>query len=231
LTTVASLGGLATLKGWGLLTDRFGSKPVMYVCATVWSLVALASWALAGPAWHLHLYLNYFIVGGATAGLQLCQFNLMVKLVPSERRAAYVSTFFALTSLLTAIGPILGGWLLERLPSHMGVFLGQPIRNFHVVFSLSMLGCLLVTNILHRVNETAAHPVEAVWQTMRTMRTFNPMLAVATVGQLLLTPRGLLGLANHSVRTVRRQVKVLSGVGEDLVEGGQEILSRRVKGK
>ncbi len=231
LTTVASLGGLVTLRAWGALTDRFGSKPVLYVCAVVWSLVALVSWALAGPAWHLHLYANYFIVGGATAGLQLCQFNLMVKLVPPERRSAYVSAFFAATSLLTAGGPVLGGWLLEHLPKHMGDFMGQPIRNYHVVFVISMLGCLLITNLLHRVRETAAQSIEAVWQTMRTMRTFNPMLAVATVGELLLTPRGLLGLANRSIRTARRQVKVIADVGEDLVEGGQEILNRSIKGR
>ncbi len=224
LTTAGSLGGILTLKGWGMLADRFGSKPVLLVAATVWSLVGLAAWSLAGPTWKLHLYASYFVVGATTAGLQLCQFNLMVKLVPAERRAAYVSTFFALTSLLTALGPALGGWLLGRLPDHLGEFLGQPIRDFHVVFALSLLGCLLVTNLLHRVREPAEQPVGEVWRTMRTMRSFNPMLALATMGALLITPSGLLGLARRSVRTVKRQVKVLSDVGEELVEGGHEVL-------
>ncbi|HTH45880.1 MAG TPA: MFS transporter [Candidatus Limnocylindria bacterium] len=224
LTTVGSLGGILTLKAWGLLSDRFGSKPVLIVAATAWSLVALAAWSLAGPTWRLHLYASYLIVGGTTAGLQLCQFNLMVKLVPAARRAAYVSTFFALTSLLTALGPALGGWLLGRLPDHLGVFLGQPIRDYHVVFGLSLLGCLFITNVLHRVREPAEQPVGAVWRTMRTMRSFNPMLALATMGELLITPNGLIGLARRSVRTVKRQVKVLSDVGEELVEGGQDVL-------
>ena len=224
LTTVGSLGGILTLKAWGLLSDRFGSKPVLIVAATVWSLVALAAWSLAGPTWKLHLYASYFIVGGTTAGLQLCQFNLMVKLVPAERRAAYVSTFFALTSLLTALGPAIGGWMLGRLPDQLGVFLGQPIRDFHVVFGLSLLGCLLITNVLHRVREPAEQPVGQVWRTMRTMRSFNPMLALATMGELLITPSGLTGLARHSVRTVKRQVKVLSDVGGELVEGGHDAL-------
>lgn len=224
LTTTGSLGGILTLKGWGMLADRFGSKPVLMVAATVWSLVALAAWSLAGPTWKLHLHASYFVIGATTAGLQLCQFNLMVKLVPAERRAAYVSTFFALTSLLTALGPALGGWLLGRIPDHLGEFLGQPIRDFHVVFGLSLLGCLLVTNLLHRVREPAEQPVGEVWRTMRTMRSFNPMLALATMGALLITPSGLLGLARRSVRTVKRQVKVLSDVGEELVEGGHEAL-------
>ncbi len=224
LTTVGSLGGILTLKAWGLLTDRFGSKPVLIVAATVWSLVALAAWSVAGPTWRLHLYASYLIVGGMTAGLQLCQFNLMVKLVPAERRAAYVSTFFALTSLLTALGPAIGGWMLGRLPDQLGVFIGQPIRDFHVVFALSLVGCLFITNVLHRVREPAEQPVGQVWRTMRTMRTFNPMLALATMGELLITPSGLIGLARQSVRTVKRQVKVLSDVGGELVEGGQDVL-------
>ena len=224
LTTVGSLGGILTLKAWGLLTDRFGSKPVLIVAATVWSLVALAAWSVAGPTWRLHLYASYLIVGGTTAGLQLCQFNLMVKLVPPERRAAYVSTFFALTSLLTALGPALGGWMLGRLPDQLGTFIGQPIRDFHVVFALSLVGCLFITNVLHRVREPAEQPVGQVWRTMRTMRTFNPMLALATMGEMLITPSGLTGLMRHSVRTVKRQVKVLSDVGGELVEGGQDVL-------
>jgi len=35
LTTLSSLGGLLTLKGWGLLCDRFGNRPVLQVAAFI----------------------------------------------------------------------------------------------------------------------------------------------------------------------------------------------------
>ncbi len=151
LTTVASIGGLATLKGWGRLCDRFGSKPVLHVCAVLWALAGMLSWALAGPRWHQHLYVNYFVVGATTAGFQLSQFNLMVGLVPTR-------------------------------------------------------------------------PAEEVWRTMRTMRSFNPLLMMGTVAEYFLTPRGLLGLTRQSLRSLRRQARALTEVGEEILEGGEEIV-------
>jgi hypothetical protein len=62
---------------------------------------------------------------------------------------------------------------------------------------------------------------------MTTMRTFNPMLSVLAVGELLLTPRGLFALGRRSLRTVRQQVKALEDVGEELVHGGREVLGKR----
>ncbi|HLH55345.1 MAG TPA: hypothetical protein VKY92_17220, partial [Verrucomicrobiae bacterium] len=94
-------------------------------------------------------------------------------------------------------------------------------------------GCLLVTNIVQQVHEPAEQPVVTVWREMRSMRTFNPMLSVLAVGELLLTPRGLFALGKRSLRTVRRQVKALEEVGEELVSGGREALTelegRRLK--
>jgi hypothetical protein len=224
LATVGSLGGILTLKGWGLLTDRFGSKPVLIVAATVWSLVALAAWSVSGPLWRLHLYASYSIVGGTTAGLQLCQFNLMVKLVPPERRAAYVSAFFSLTSLFTALGPVIGGWLLGRLPDQLGEFIGQPIRDFHVVFALSLVGCLFITERAPpraRARRAARRPGMAHHAHDAGLQ---PHARPGDDGRTAHHPSGLMGLVRHSVRTVRRQVKVLSDVGGELVEGGQEAL-------
>jgi len=224
LTTLASLGGLLTLKGWGALVDRFGNKPVLNVCALAWVGVALFSWSLAGPHWQRHLYLNYLLVGGTTAGFQLCQFNLMVKLVPIRPRAPYIAVFLAVTSLCTALGPLLGGLLLSWLPESLGTFLGQPIRHYHVLFALSLLGCGLSVQLLQGVREEAAAPAEAVWRTMRTMRAFNPLMGLTTVGELLLTPMGMVSLVRQSARSLRRQARVITRVGEEIVVSSQEVV-------
>ena len=93
------------------------------------------------------------------------------------------------------------------------------------MFVLSAAGCFLVTNLIRRVSEPAEQPVVTVWREMKSMRTFNPMMSVATVGELLLTPRGLFALGKRSLRTVRRQVKALEDVGEELVMGGKQVLT------
>jgi MFS family permease len=160
-----------------------------------------------------------------TAGFQLMQFNLMVRLAPPKLRPAYVAVFLALSSFLTAVGPILGGQALKYLPETVGSLFGVPILNFHLLFGLSAAGCLLVTNIVQQVREPSEQPVVTVWREMRSMRTFNPMLSVLSVGELLLTPRGLFALGKRSLRTVRRQVKALEDVGGELVSGGREVLT------
>ena len=225
MTTVASLGGLVTLKGWGRLCERFGNRPVLQVCSFIWALCALVMWSLSRPGWTGHLYVGYFVVGAMTAGFQLMQFNLMVRLAPAQLRGAYVAVFLALSSLLTAAGPVLGGQLLRVLPQQIGDLFGVPIASYHLLFVLSAAGCLLVTNLVRRVTEPAEQPVVTVWREMRSMRTFNPMMSVSTVGELLLTPRGLFALGKRSLRTVRRQVKALEDVGEELVTGGRQVLT------
>jgi MFS family permease len=225
LTTVASLGGLVTLKAWGRLCERFGNRPVLQVCSFIWALTAFLTWSLARPGWTWHLYAGYFVVGAMTAGLQLTQFNLMVRLAPASLRPAYVAVFLACSSFLTAIGPVLGGQALKFLPGQIGQLFGTPILKFHLLFALSAVGCLLITNLVQQVREPAEQPVVTVWREMRSMRTFNPMLSVLAVGELLLTPRGLFALGKRSIRTVRQQVRVLEKVGEELVIGGRQALT------
>lgn len=229
LTAIAGVGGLLTLKGWGLLCDRYGVKPVLYVCAMAWGLVGLASWVCAGERWYWHLALTYLLVGGTTAGFQLCQFNLMLKLAPSNK-SPYVAMFLALTSALTALGPLLGGALLRVLPDHLGTFLGQPIRDYHLVFAVSMLGCLLSVHLLDGVREEEAHPPETVWRTMQSMRAFNPVLIATSAAQLLFTPGGLIGLTRGTVRSLRRHARAIGDVGGELVGGTTEEIRSRLRG-
>lgn len=226
LTTLSSLGGLITLKGWGRLCERFGNRPVLQVAALIWAVTALATWILARPGWTWHLYLGYLVVGAMTAGFQLVQFNLMVRLAPPELRAAYVAVFIALTSFFTAAGPILGGQALRFFPAEIGHLFGAPILSFHLLFACSGLGCIVATTLISTVREPDELPVENVWQEMRTMRTFNPMLSLLAVGELMLTPRGLFALGQRSLRSVRQQVKAIEDVSEEIVVGGRKVLEK-----
>jgi hypothetical protein len=119
---------------------------------------------------------------------------------------------------------VLGGELLKGLPLQVGQLLDRPIFSFHILFALSAFGCVLMTNLLPRVREATEQPAVNVWREMRQMRTFNPMLSVLSVGELLLTPRGLVAIARRSIRTVRQQVRALEDVGEEIVSGSKKVL-------
>jgi MFS family permease len=227
LTALSGVGGVASLKMWGWLCDRFGSKPVLYVCSMIWALTGLASWTFAGERFFWHLAPAYFVVGATTAGFQLCQFQLMIKLSPPAK-APHVAVFLALSSALTALGPLLGGAILGAIPDELGTFLGQTIRNYHVLILGSMVGCLISVRVLDLVREEESHPPEAVWGAMRKLQSISPMLALSSAAEMFLTPRGLLGLTRNSIRVVRRQAKGLERVGEDLVEGTTDVIRSKL---
>jgi MFS family permease len=227
LTTLSTLGGLLSLKTWGRLSDRFGCKPIMLTSALTWLLVAAVSWLFSGPQHYGHLYANYFITGFMMAGFQqIGQFNLMIKMVPPENKAHYISVYFSFTNMLIAAGPLLGGVMLHALPADAGHLFGQSLTSYHVLIVGSLALCLLSLHLLQTVREPAERPVRELVQVMRNLREFNPVLGVTTLAEFMFTPRGLSRLAHFSVRTLRRQTSAMSDVGEELVEEGWRAVKR-----
>jgi MFS family permease len=225
LTTIQTIGSLISLRPWGMLSDRFGNKPVMITSAMIWLSFTAVSWYFSGPTRHVHLYFAYFITGVMLAGFQqIGQFNLMIKMVPPQNKAHYLSVFLSLTNLLVALGPVMGGLVLRNLPDEFGVVLGQTLTRYHVVIATSLVCCLLTLLILVRVKEPAERSVRELVEVMWHMREFNPMLAATTIAEYVFTPRGLGKLAHFSLRTARRQAGALGDVGEELMEGGLRVL-------
>jgi MFS family permease len=225
MTTVQTLGLLVALRTWGLLVDRFGNKPVMLTSALIWLTFAAGCWLFAGPLRHVHLYATYFITGFMIAGFQnVGQFNLMIKMVPAENRAHYLSVYFSFTNLLVALGPITGGFILRTLPEKLGSIGGLPITRYHAVIVGSIILCLLTLAILGAVREPAARSMRDLVNVMWHMREFNPMLAATSLAEYVFTPRGLGKLARSSLRTWRRHTNVIEDVGEELIEGGKRVL-------
>jgi MFS family permease len=230
LTTLSTLGSLLSLKTWGKLSDRFGSKPIMVTSALLWLLAAAASWLFSSPEHHRHLYANYFITGFMMAGFQqIGQFNLMIKMVPAKDTAHYISVYLSFTNMLIALGPLLGGIILNGLPPDAGNLFGTPLTRYHVLIVGSLVLCLLCLHLLQFVREPAARTVRELVMVMRNMREFNPVLGLSTLAEFMLTPRGLSRLAHFSVRTLRRQSNVMSDVGEELVGEGWRAIKEPLK--
>lgn len=224
LTTLSTLGGLISLKTWGPLSDRFGNKPVLINTALLWLTAAAASWLFSGPTRHAHLYATYFLTGFMFSGFELCQFNVMIKMVPSTHRTHYISMYLSLTRMLWALGPPIGALILWSLPDQLGTWLGQPLTQYHVVIVGSLGLCMIALNLLHSVREPAERPARELIAVMANMREFNPLMALASLAHYMFTPRGLSRLAHVSVRTLRRQTSAVTEVGEDLVEEGLRAL-------
>jgi MFS family permease len=185
---------------------------------------------LSSPRHYGHLYVNYFVTGFMMAGFQqIGQFNLMIKMVPPQNKAHYISVYFSFTNMLIALGPVLGGIILKGLPADAGNLFGLPLTRYHVLIVASLALCLLTLHLLQTVREPAERSLRELALVMRNMREFNPVLGLATLAEFMFTPRGLSRLAHYSVRTLRRQTSAVSEVGEELVGEGWRAIKQPLK--
>jgi len=174
LVILASVGGAVSAPAWGALADRFGNKPVMLFCMIAWQ-VQNYLWCILTPANHWMLYGMWTYGGVMGAGFVLSLFNLQLKIIPLQAKTLAISVNLACTSLITAMGPILGGKILERLLAGGTAPLEVYHRVFLVTPTLGLLACLLLT----RVHERAASPLSSVVGAMRNIRTLGGVFGLS----------------------------------------------------
>ncbi len=173
LSTLTALGGALALPAWGRLLDRFGNKPVMTFALIVWQLQNFL-WCFITPD-NRSLLFGMWVFGGLTSAcFILGQFTLLLRLLPVEAKNLAIGFNLAVTSLVAAIAPIIGGavlqWALPRWQNDLAVY--------HVCFLLQPLLSLVAAGILLRVHEPAAGSLTMVFGAMRNIRTLGGVLGL-----------------------------------------------------
>jgi MFS family permease len=168
-----SLSAAVTMPTWGRLLDRYGNKSVMAAAILLWPAQYLL-WLFLdrGNIWLLY---GLWVWNGFTwAGFTLGQFNLLLKLIPPEAKISAIGLNTAVTSIFTAIAPMLSGvaitWALHHGRDAMTVY--------HWAFALQILPALLSALLLLRVQEPKASPLSTVFGAMRNIRTLGAMLGL-----------------------------------------------------
>lgn len=174
LATLVALGGIVSLPVWGGLLDRYGNKACMAVALGLWQLQNFL-WCFITPANSAILYGMWFWGGALSAGFILGQFTILLKLIPAEARSLAIGLNLAVTSIVAAVAPVLGGEILARL-----LMQGYaPLDAYHFVFLvqpvLGLVGCIL----LLRIEEPASHPLASVVGAMRNIRTLSGVLGLS----------------------------------------------------
>lgn len=174
LVILSSIGGAVSAPAWGALADRFGNKPVMLFCMIAWQLQNYL-WCVLTPdnSWLLYAMWSYGGVMGA--GFVLSLFNLQLKIIPFHAKTLAISGNLAVTSLVTAMGPIVGGAVLEYVLAGGASSLTVYHRVFLVLPTTALLACFLLT----RVHERAASPLSSVVGAMRNIRTLGGIFGVS----------------------------------------------------
>jgi MFS family permease len=174
LATLVAFGGIVSLPVWGSLLDRYGNKACMAVALGLWQ-VQNYLWCFITPANSVILYAMWFWGGALSAGFILGQFTILLKLIPAEARDLAIGINLAVTSLVAAISPILGGQVLALLLEGGR----DPMDVYHLVFlvqpTVSLIGCIL----LLRIEEPASSPLASVVGAMRNIRTLSGVLGLS----------------------------------------------------
>jgi len=203
---LSQLANLALVRIWGGIADRFGNKAVLYLCTPVFSL-SLILWVFTvkgNPVITLGLIaLIHLMNGTATAGLDLANNNILLKLSPPQASSAYLATASLANSLAAGVAPILGG-LLGNLFTDKELLLGltwvsgggrfelHPLRLFYLDFlflfsfllGLYALRCLFVVQEVER-EAPRREVIRAVRQEIQNISTIRGMRRLTHVASYL----------------------------------------------
>lgn len=135
VTTVSVLASLVGMRILGRWQDRFGMTWTMRFGLGV-PLVPVAY------LWIQHPWQAYLISALAAltwAGYNLGSFNLLLASTPNEHRPRYIAIHTTITSIVGAVGPLLGGWLLDAT-GFMPVFsLSSIMRALGLILFLALV--------------------------------------------------------------------------------------------
>jgi MFS family permease len=111
VTTVGVLAGLVGMRIMGRLHDRLGIIRTMRFGLGV-PLIPVA-WLWVHHPWQG--YLVNSLSSLTWAGYNLGAFNLLLASTPDEHRPRYIAVYTTIVFMVGAIGPLLGGWLLDAV--------------------------------------------------------------------------------------------------------------------
>jgi len=157
------------LNLWRHFIDKFGAKPLLIVSVTVTTLIPLGFVFINNK--------NYFLIplilalsAVSYAAIDISLGKMLFQSAPRKYDAYYLSTFTALTGLMSALGPIIGGllaFLIKNNPSILFINILSPLKY---VFIISFVVRTLSIPLASKIYEPKAKDVNDIIERMKTLR-------------------------------------------------------------
>ena len=117
-----ALGVIVPVSGW--LALRFGQTNLYIACITGFA----AASALCGVAWNLGSLIAFRILQAVPAGiLPVITLTMLYQIVPKDRRGAAMGIYGLGVIVAPAVGPTLGGLLVDAVDWRVVFFINVPI--------------------------------------------------------------------------------------------------------
>src|SRR5581483_5758987 len=120
----------------GSLGDLFGRRRVFVIGVAIFAIASLA----CGLAANIHqLIVARSIQGVGAALLVPGSLAIISASFDQNRRGQAIGTWSGFTAITTAIGPVLGGWLVQHASWRWAFFINLPLAAAVIVISLSRI--------------------------------------------------------------------------------------------
>ncbi|HSA53318.1 MAG TPA: MDR family MFS transporter [Yinghuangia sp.] len=131
---LVSLAVFIPASGW--LGDRFGGKRVFLTALTIFTVASV----LCGLAQNVDQLVLFRVLQGVGGGLLTpVGMAMMFRVFPPEERVRASRVLMVPTALAPALGPVLGGLLVDKVSWHWVFFINLPVGAVALVFGLLFL--------------------------------------------------------------------------------------------
>lgn len=175
LAVTSSLADILGMRLWGVLSDRFGNKPIIsfngYIASFVPFLWIFATAKTSGYLIFLHVLAGFF-----WAGINLCTSNLLLRISYREYKSVYISFYNAVSGVTAAVAPILGG-MVALYTSQWGLkIFFVELKHLHFIFIISFLLRFLSITYFKNIKEPEEVPVSKMIRVLRSIRGLNTLM-------------------------------------------------------
>jgi HEAT repeat protein len=188
MTVISQLTWVAIAPLWGFVMDRYGRKPAVLMGFFV-GLSTLGYVFLTPRNYVYVLPLLSLAAGFFGPAFWEGSNQLMLTLAPPERRVVYIGWYNTIIGIVSAAGPIGGGYLDEALKDFRLRAGPLELRGFHIV----QLACLALLGVaalaLRKVKEGRERPVAILVSQFATASVFRSFASLGALSRDSSDPR------------------------------------------
>lgn len=182
MTVISQLTWVTMAPLWGFVMDRYGRKPAVELGCLV--AIGLAGYAALTPSDYVYLLpLIALVTGFFGPAFWEGSSQLMLTLAPAERRVIYVAWYNAIVGLVSAAGPLGGGYIASAL-SGLNLGIGTfRLRGFHVgqLAGFFLMGVAML--VLRKVREGKERPAAYLATQFASAGVFRNYASVGALGR------------------------------------------------
>lgn len=230
-SVVSSFVGGRLINRLGLRTFGLAMIIMIPVFSTAWfflngNITGLVPVLGRVPQPVMVLCYSSLIAGGVFAGVGMLQLNLLSVLAPNEGRTMAMAVHWTLVGLLSAAGPVAGGWIKDYFTAHpidLQLYAGTPFSYFHILILLHnvMIWFVMLPLLMKIQKKEGEWPLEQavadifVLTPLRSVRyVYNFNLAASAVA--VNTVKGTASAAGRiAIRAVKDTVEAASRAGKE----------------